>query len=234
MKKIVLMLLALAITLACVPGLADISDIMRFQPYTNVNLEVFTKAGYYCYYDDFKFMAEIAPSGRISDKDEYDTYTISADIKMLYSAGECILIPRLIFKRNGMFTYYDDRMEDVYIKNGENRYIIDVSGCARSTNSKSSTATDSSVEPIYDIGYFMLQDIAENAQTVTVRFGVYEEFVLTTANIDFLKNFYNTCKEAGVFSQKASAYSDDYAIRTLFNENSAGGQESAVEEPAAE
>lgn len=231
MKKIVSLFLLVAILVSGISASADTSDIKRFANYTDVDLNVFINKGYSCYYDDFEFMAEISPANKIVYEGSKDTYTIQLDIKVLYSAGSCVLIPRMIFTRSGSKSYYDDRMTDVYIKNGENRYIVDVSGCSRSSSSKYYTATDSSVEPMYVGGLVMLEDLAEHPQTITVKMGSYADtFTLTAANQQLLKDFYNDCLDAGIFNQNFLNRTDDYSIRTLFNENSVVAQEDATEE----
>lgn len=235
MKKIVSLVLLVAMLVSGVSAIAETSDIKRFANYTDVDLNVFINKGYSCYYDDFEFMAEISPDSKIEvttgSGSMVDTYTIKLDIKVLYSAGSCVLIPRMIFTRQGFDTYCDDRMSDVYIKNGENRYIVDVSGCSRSSSSKNYTATDSSVEPMYVGGLIMLKDLAEYPQTITVKMGSYaDNFTLTAKDQKLLKDFYNDCLEAGIFNQSFLTQTDDYSIRTLFNENSVDATEDAVEE----
>lgn len=235
MKKFISLVLCIAILLTSMSALADTSDIKRFAPYTDVDLNVFINKGYSCYYDDFEFMAEISPANKeikyATTGFTATTYTITMDIKVIYSAGTCTLVPRLIFKRSGSMPYYDDRMTDVYIKNGENRYIVDVSGCSRSTNSKSSTATDSSVEPMYVGGLVMLQDIAEYPQTISVKMGSFSDaFTLTAEQQQQLKAFYEDCKAAGIFEQDFLLRTDDYSIKTLFNDNGLEAQEDVTEE----
>ncbi len=211
--------------------MAETSDIKRFADYTDVDLDVFINNGYSCYYNDFEFSAEISPVNNTITNDVSDTYTIQFDIKVLYSAGSCVLIPRMIFKRSGMKTYVDDRMSNAYIRNGGNRYIIDVSGCSRSSSSKSYTATDSSVEPMYNSGRIMLEDLALYPQTVEVKIGSYaSSFTLTDEDKQVISNFYADCKEAGIFNQSCLNGTDDYYIRTLFNENTVAGTEDIVEE----
>lgn len=225
MKKFVTLMLLVVMCVSGISAMAETSDIRRFKSYTDVDVQLFFIKGYSCYYDDFEFMAEISPvKNKIVHKVEDDTYTIKLDIKVLYSAGSCVLIPRMIFTREGMKTYIDDRMTKVYIKNGGNRYIVDVSGCSRSSYSElyyylDHTATDSSVEPMYAGGIVMLKDLAENPQTIEVKMGSYaDSFYLTEADKQILKDFYNDCLEAGIFDQSFLLnQTADYTIRTLFN-----------------
>lgn len=232
MKKFITAILCLAILLTSTSAFAATADIKRFAPYTSVDLNVFIDKGYSCYYDDFEFMAELSPANSAIQYEYKDTtYTITMDIKVLYSAGKCTLIPRLIFKRSGSKPYYDDRMTKVYIKNGENRYIIDVSGCSRSSSSKYYTATDSSVEPMYVGGLVMLKDIAEYPQAIQVKMGSYTDtFTLTGPQQLQLKAFYEDCKAAGIFDQDSLLRTDDYSIKTLFNQNGLDAQEDVTEE----
>ena len=233
MKKIVSLLLAMVLVMTSAAALADMSDLDRFAPYTSVDMEVFKKAGWECSFDNFMFNAEIYPKTQtiefVADK---TTYQIRMDLKVIYSAGSCVVIPRFIFKRDGRKPYYDDRMTDVYIVNGENRYNVDVSGCSRSSSSKYYTATDSSVEPMYLGGMLMLQDLAEYPQGVFVKMGSYTDKIwLENTDLAAIKTFYETCKEAGVFEQSyLQNHKDDYSIITLFNENGVQGTESASDD----
>lgn len=232
MKKLVSLVLLAAMLLTCSFAMAATSDIARFADYTDVDLNVFISKGYSCYYDDFEFSAELSPqNSEIKYEKDDDTYKITMDIKVLYSSGHCTLIPRLIFRREGQKTYFDDRMSDVYIRNGGNRYIIDTTGCSRSTSSKYYTATDSSVEPMYTVGLVMLEDLALHPMDIEVKMGSYcHQFYLTAEQKQAIKAFYEDCKEAGVFDQAFLLTSDDYSIRTLFNENSVDAEETVVEE----
>ena len=238
MKKIVSLLLAMVLVMTSAAALADMSDLDRFAPYTSVDMEVFKKAGWECSFDNFKFNAEIYPKTPSIDmvvnqgKSRETSYQIRMDLKVIYSAGSCVVIPRFIFARSGSKPYYDDRMTDVYIVNGENRYNVDVSGCSRSSSSKYYTATDSSVEPMYLGGMLMLQDLAEYPQDVFVKMGSYtDEIWLENTDLAAIKTFYETCKEAGVFEQSyLQNHKDDYSIITLFNENGVQGTESASDD----
>ena len=235
MKKLVSLVLLAAMLLTCSFAMAATNDIARFADYTDVDLNVFISKGYSCYYDDFEFSAELSPqNSEIKYEKDDDAYTITMDIKVLYSSGHCTLVPRLIFRREGQKTYFDDRMSDVYIRNGGNRYIIDTSGCYRSTSSKYYTATDSSVEPMYNGGLVMLEDLALHPMDIEVKMGSYcHQFYLTAEQKQAIKAFYEDCKEAGVFDQAFLLTSDDYSIRTLFNENSVDAEETVVEEEPA-
>ena len=224
MKRIVNLVLLIAMLLVGTSAMADTSDIKHFAEHTDIDLDVFINNGYSCYYDDFEFSAEIAPANNVIEYHGYDDYSIKMDIKVLYSAGSCTFIPRLIFERSGM--------SKVYIRNGDNRYIIDVSGCSRSASSKYSTATDKSVEPMRIGGRIMLEDLALYPQTIEVKMGSYGDvFTLTDADKELINNFYTDCLEAGIFSQDCMIDTDDYYIRTLFNENSVvASEDEAVEE----
>ncbi|MFR2457879.1 MAG: hypothetical protein ACLTAO_01760 [Christensenellales bacterium] len=232
MKRIVNLVLLIAMLLVGTSAMADTSDIKHFAEHTDIDLDVFINNGYSCYYDDFEFSAEIAPANNVIEYHGYDDYSIKMDIKVLYSAGSCMFIPRLIFERAITSTYFDDRMSKVYIRNGDNRYIIDVSGCSRSTSSKYSTVTYKSVEPIRIGGRIMLEDLALYPQTIDVKMGSYGDvFTLTDADKELINNFYTDCLEAGIFSQDCMIDTDDYYIRTLFNENSVvASEDEAVEE----
>ncbi len=91
------MVLVLAMVLGCTAALAEEDVFARFQPYTNVDLSVFKNAGYTSYYDQFKFSAELYPSsdtieGTVGSSYYDETYTISVDLKLIYSAGTCYVV----------------------------------------------------------------------------------------------------------------------------------------------
>ena len=99
MKRIVNLVLLIAMLLVGTSAMADTSDIKRFAEYTDIDLDVFINNGYSCYYDDFEFSAEIAPANNVINYNQgSDDYSIEIDIKVLYSAGSCTFIPRFIFK----------------------------------------------------------------------------------------------------------------------------------------
>ena len=243
-KRLVAVVLVAAMVLGCVSALAEEDVFARFQPYTNVDLSVFKSAGYTSYYDEFKFNAELSPAsnsigGTVASLYK-EIYTIKLDLKLIYSAGTCYVVPRMIFQRSGSHTYYDGSMSTVYIKNAENRYEVDVSGCSRSSNSKSGIALDSSVEPIRAAGYVMLTDLANSTgNSIMVSFNGSEyPYEFTKDDKEVIASFYNDCVKAGVFEQESLySYSDDYSIITLFNEGSTGTEDATAEtetEPTAE
>ncbi len=232
-KRLVALVLCVAMLLGCTAVRAE--DVFsKFQPYTTVDLSVFKDAGYTSSYDAYAFTAELYPRvSEISDEGKYDTVKIKLDLKLVYSAGKCTVAPRMIFSRSGKYSYYDDRMTDIYIKNGENRYKIDVSGCSRSSNSKSSTATDSSVEPIRKTGTMMLADLAHSSYEIDVLFNGYQTMTLTEGRKKIITDFYDTCLKAGVFDQDTLyIFEDDYSILTLFNPGSEGTEGVVTEEPS--
>jgi hypothetical protein len=221
MKKLTALVMLLVMALCCCTAQAD-ETMQKFQPYTTVKMDVLEKYGFTTNnYDDFAFTAELTPeNNKISDTVDglwSDTYSIRMDVKVVYSEIGCVAVPRLIFTRSGEWTYSTDRMEEVYIRIGENRYKVDVSDCSRSSSSKSSTATDRSVEMVCDIGALMLKDIANTNEEVNVKFSGHS-FTLTSADKKALTTFYNACVEAGIFEQTMlEAMTDDYSIITLFN-----------------
>ena len=239
MKKTVLFILLLFLVHACLSVSYAESDLMRFQPYTKVDLSVFEAAGYNCRYDQWGFTAELNPStDKISwtaQDPEYsyvsDDCSITVDVKVVYGAGAATLVPRFIIYRSGTNAFLDSRMDEVYIKNGENRYRIDVTGVTRSTDSKYYTATESVVEPFYLSGCIMLADIANSSEEVSVCINKIDEYTLSDADKTTIKNFYETCKSAGIFDQEfINTRMDHTHIITLFNEGSVGEEEANVEE----
>ena len=216
------------------------SDLDRFQPYTKVDLSVFDAAGWDCAIDEWEFTAEVTPTKQIAEvggESSYDdTYTISMDLKIVYSAGACQVVPRLIFKRSGMMAYFDDRMTDVYIRTGENRYNVDTTGCSRSSSSKNSTATDTSVEVIYQNGISVLEDLAYTTFPIQAKIGdLSSTMELTSGDQEAIKEFYETCKEAGIFEQPyLSLFEDDYRAITIFNEGSPEIEEAVMDETEME
>lgn len=232
MKKLTALVMLLVMALCCCTAQADgtmkknqpYTEMKKFQPYTDVKIDVLKKYGFTTKnYDDFAFTAEFKPSiDTISHADDYDTYTIQMDIKVVCSGNSCTLVPRLIFTRKGTHTYYDNHMETVYIRCGENRYKVDVSGCSRYSKSEKygGTATDSSVEILCYNGIEMLKDIANSDDEIHVKFDYYggNDITLSAENKKALTNFYNACLEAGIYSQEALfAMQDDYSVITLFN-----------------
>ena len=221
--------------LMCASATAYASELERFQPFTDVDLSVFDDAGWTCSVDEWEFTAEVDPVKAITEVEGSlysDTYTITMDLKIVYSSGKCQIVPRFIFTRSGMMTYYDDRMTDVYIRTGENRYSVDTKGCSRSTNSKDSTATDTSVEVMYDTGIAILEDLAYSEYPIQVKIGEFSNSLeLTDSDREAIKEFYETCKEAGVFEQPyLSIFEDDYKAITLFNDNSPDLKEFVMDE----
>ena len=80
----------------------------------------------------------------------------------------------------------------------------------------------------------MLEDLALHPMDIEVKMGSYcHQFYLTAEQKQAIKTFYEDCKEAGVFDQAFLLTSDDYSIRTLFNENSVDAEETVVEEEPA-
>ena len=245
MKKTISLILSLFLVLACLPASYAESDLMRFQPYTNVDLSVFEAAGYNCSYDQWSFTAELSPStNKISWKAQDPDYSyisddcsISVDVKVVYGAGSATLVPRFIIYRSGTNAYFDSRMDEVYIKNGENRYRIDVTGVSRSTDSKNYSATESTVEPFYLSGSIMLADLAKSNESISVCINRIDEYTLTDADKTIIKDFYETCEKAGIFGQEfINSRIDNAHIITLFNEGSVGTEEANIEElePAKE
>ena len=218
MKKIFCLILLFAMLVTGTSAMAETSDISRFADYTDVDLDVFINKGYSCSYDDFDFSAELAPADDTILLDSFYDSTIQMDIKVLYSAGSCALIPRLIFYTGGI------TISEVYIRNGGNRYIIDVSDCSRYDD------TVVSVKPIHKGGKIMLEDLALYPQTIDVKMGVLREYTLTDADQELISQFYNDCLEAGIFDQEFMSNTDDYSIRTLFNENTVVATENEVVE----
>lgn len=242
MKKIASLILAVALVLCSMSAFAD-ANMQKFQPYTSVDISSLESDGFTCVYDDMHFMAEFHPktskiSWKIVDPNLSsftDEYSITFDIKVIYSAGKATLVPRLILYRSGVYTYLDNRMDEVFIKNGENRYRIDVSGVSRSTNSKTYSATESVVEPMRISGLIMLKDIATSDTPITIRFNSLEESVheLTAEDRAAFVSFYNSCEKAGIFNQEyLVSYTDDYHILTLFNAGSEGTEEETPIEQA--
>lgn len=224
MKKLTALVMLLVMALCCCTAQAD-ETMQKFQPYTKVKMDVLEKFGFTTKsYDDFAFTAELQPStDTISYADSYDTYTIQMDIKVVYSGKNCTLYPRLIFTRKGTYTYYDDAMEVVYIRNGENRYQVDVSGCYRYSKSSKygdGTATDSSVEILCSDGGAMLKDIVNSNNTIHVKFDYYggSDITLSSDDKEALKKFYDACVLAGIFKQDALyTLQDDFSAITLLN-----------------
>ena len=241
MKKSIVLLLASMFLLSCA-SVTYASDLDRFQPYTDVDLSVFDKAGWTCTVNEWEFSAEVDPVKQIADVESdsslSDSYSTTMDLKIVYNAGACTVVPRLIFSRSGMMTYYDDKMTDVYIRTGENRYDIDTKGCSRSSSAKNSTATDTSVEVMYERGFTVLEDLAYSEHPIEIKMGSFPfgtSMELTSQDQEAIKEFYETCKEAGIFEQSfLSLFEDDYEVVTLFNEGSPDLEETVIDETEME
>ena len=227
MKKLTALVMLLVMALCCCTAQAD-ETMQKFQPYTDVKMDVLEKYGFMASsYDEFAFTAEFRPmvnTIKCKSNSKYDDeYTIEMDIKVVYSGNSCTLFPRLIFTRKGTGTYYDNAMETVYIRNGENRYQVDVSGCYRYSKSSKygdGTATDSSVEVLCSNGIAMLKDIANIDNSIHVRFDYYggKDITLSVTDKAALKKFYDACEEAGIFEQDALyTLQDDFSAITLLN-----------------
>ncbi len=233
MKKTIALIIVFMSFLCTVPAFAD-KDMQRFQPYTDVDISVLENEGFTCKYDEMSFTAELSPkTSEITwgEKGDFkDQYRVTLDIKVIYAAGKAVFIPRLIFRREGWHTYFDDLMDEVSIKNGENRYRIDVSGVSRSTSSSSYSATEQVVEPMGIVGLNMLKDIATNNKGIVIRIGSSGDhyWLKTTESAAFI-DFYNACEKAGVLSQEyLVAYTDHCHIITLFNEGSEGTEDNTT------
>lgn len=225
MKKLLSLCLAMLLLLAAVPALADNYDYI--QPYSTVDLNVFKDAGYKLTYVEMEFVAELTNpkeiTATIASSSKYlpdDTYTIKMDLRMVWNGSTCTWVPRLILKANGYKTYAYGALKEVFIKVGENRYVINASGASRSTDNKNYTASESSVEPFGPVGLEALRYIANTDKEVKVAFDNRGTFTLTSADIAALKSFLDLCEKAGVFEQPAFLLNvDDYSTLTKFNKD---------------
>lgn len=225
MKKLLSLCLAMLLLLTAVPALAD--DYDYIQPYSTVDLSVFKNAGYKLTYVEMEYVAELTNRAEITatvaSGSKYlpdDNYTIKMDLRMVWNGTTCTWVPRLIFKAQGYKTYAYGSLEEVFIKVGENRYVINASGASRSTDSKNYTASESSVEPFGPVGLEALRYIANTDKQVKVAFDNRGTFTLSSADITALKNFLELCEKAGVFEQPAFQIStDDYSTLTKFNKD---------------
>lgn len=225
MKKLLSLCLAMLLLLTAVPALAD--DYDYIQPYSTIDLNVFKNAGYKLTYVEMEYVAELTNpkeiQATVSSGSKYlddDVYTIKMDLRMVWNGSTCVWVPRLILKAKGYKTYAYGSLEEVFIKVGENRYVINASGASRSTDSKNYTASESSVEPFGPVGLEALRYIANTNKQVKVAFDNRGTFTLSSADITALKNFLELCEKAGVFEQPAFQIStDDYSTLTKFNKD---------------
>lgn len=101
MKKLTALVMLLVMALCCCTAQAD-ETMQKFQPYTDVKMDVLEKYGFTTNnYDDFAFSAELTPANSSISYTEggsyiKDTYSIRMDVKVVYSGGECVIVPRLI------------------------------------------------------------------------------------------------------------------------------------------
>lgn len=225
MKKLLSLCLAMLMLLAAVPALAD--DYDYIQPYSTVELSVFKDAGYKLTYVEMEYVAELTNpkeiKATVSSGSKYlddDVYTIKMDLRMVWNGSECVWVPRLIFKAQGYKTYAYGTLDKVYIKAGENRYVVDANNVSRSTDSKNYTASESAVEPFGPVGLEALRYIANTNKQVKVAFDNRGTFTLSSADIAALKNFLDLCEKAGVFEQPAFLVNpDNYSTLTKFNKD---------------
>lgn len=234
-KHLVALVLCVMMLLGCTAARAEDDVFSKFQPYTSVDLSVFKEAGYKTSYDEYAFTAELyPPTSKILNKDDYVSSTITIDLKLVYSSGKCRIVPRMIFECTRYRCYSSDRLTNIYIKNGENRYQVDVSGGSYSFGS-SYQATGFSVEPISKTGTEMLADLAHSTYPIEVFFngGINCTMTLTEKDKKIVSDFYDTCLKAGVFDQDTLyIFEDDYSILTLFNPGSEGTEDIVTEEPS--
>lgn len=222
MKKLLSLCLAMLLLLAAVPALAD--DYDYIQPYSTVDLNVFKDAGYTLTYVEMEYVAELTSPKEIKATIDAiwndDVYTIKMDLRMVWNGSECVWIPRLIFKAQGYKTYAYGTLDKVFIKVGENRYVVDAGNVSRSTDAKNYNAAESSVEPFGPVGLEALRYIANTNKQVKVSFDNRGTFTLSSADITALKNFLDLCEKAGVFEQPAFLLNlDNYSTLTKFNKD---------------
>ena len=197
-------------------------------PYSSADLTGFKNAGYKSYYDSMRFIAELTGPSTIS-KTLYDnygslpdgTYTLQPNLRMTWNGTQCTWIPRLLIGSSGYYTYSDDAMNILYIKVGQNRYSVDISGVSRSTKSKEYNATESGVIPFGPDGLAVLKYICSATETVSLRINTSRQiFTLSSGDITILKNFLSACEAAGIFNQPGFlSYDDTFGAITLFNQN---------------
>lgn len=200
-----------------------------FEKYTEVNCSVFADAHYECTYDDIQFTAEIAPPKEHvielkKDKDDISYSTIAFDVKMIYNGEKkCSLLPRIIFKekRHPRYGEYES-LSKVYLKNGENRYVLDLSNVSTvSGNSEyfGRQELDTAVYPIGPNTVSALKDLFSSGDLdKAIKVG-YESKRLDLTTINQIKSFIETCEQAGIFEQQDFKHLNDGChVLTLFND----------------
>ena len=239
MKKILASII-LALIIICgisIYSNADFSadNIRRFQPYTNVDLEVLINAGFKCKYDDFSFSAwvtspyetiiQLDPSGTPNKIDEYK---ISFAIKLSYNAGKCNVFPCLEFSRKGEEIDSENLMDTVFFKIDENRYIIDVTGsyCTfYAWDGEKTINQDHFIMPLLNSGSVLLEDIATTSSDIIIRIDSNniegEAVKFNESNKRIFKYFYEKCNKAGIFDQEVIQLDKDRVfIKTYHNDSS--------------
>lgn len=226
--KTVKILLSLCLTMvlaaAAMPALADDTDYQYFAPYSAIDVNIFKEAGFTCGFDNMQFAAELDAPETISYSDSGTSYTISFDLRMLWNSynASATWIPRIYLYTNGSSPRWDNTLNTVYIKAGENRYQLTVSDVYRYESSSSWTASESVTERIGQNGLAMLEYIAATTHPVEVRFNTRAAFTLTDEHIAAIRSFLDTCRKAGVFAQpEVYLYDDSLRFRTitLFNQD---------------
>lgn len=228
MKKINTLLalcLALVLMAAAMPAVADDTDYQHFAPYSAIDVNIFKEAGFSCYFDNMEFVAELDAPATIEYKDSSsNSYTISFDLRMQWNSykASATWIPRMYLYTTGSGVRWDSTLNTVYIKAGENRYMIAVDGVYRYDSSSSWTSSESVTERIGQNALAMLEYIATTSHPVEVRFNTRAAFTLTDEHIAALRSFLDTCKKAGVFAQPEVYLHDDslrFRTITLFNQD---------------
>lgn len=200
-----------------------------FIKYTDVNCEVFVQAGYICSYDDIEFTAEITPEEKAlrfinEEGKKEENYNVSFDIKMVYMGGnKCKLIPRIIFQEERYTKYGEhDTLSKVLLKNGENRYILNVSNVSTVSYNEDYIGRVEKDKAVYLIGVntvAALRDIVSSKDLdKAIRVGYYTKR-LDRYCINQIKSFLDTCEHAGIFEQEDFKKCDDSCVvLTQFNE----------------
>lgn len=208
-----LIMLFTQVTVVAADGYDELAEL------TDIDLSVFKAAGYICEYNEMKMTATFTPPdkqiGLTISGSRAETYAINMDVVMMYTpeAG-LVFLPRLVLTR-----LIDRRnlMEDAYIKVGNNRYRINFSD-PQGGKYSSSLYINMAVEVMGDTGIAMMQDMVTSGKDVKISMGDSKETTLWSSGITKMKNFYDTCKKAGILDTAYTMlYPENYEIVALLN-----------------
>ena len=205
-----------------------------FSSHTSVDCSVFENAGYRCNFDDMEFNATIIPgeeyidsSYLIKGKYKYDDLgnkeigdnAIGFKLKMVNIKGKAVIVPEFCVSKR-FIKQFGISIEKVYIKIGENRYVVQLSGINTFTEENGFFAYETDESSVLlgakDIGIFY--EMVKDGYNSKIRLGGTGIMELTEKDISAIRDFLNVCERAGVFNQPELAEIENrFSVITKFN-----------------